>query len=1146
MTERLARAVMEITTDTAGFLRGIDESISKSEFFQLRINTLGKDLQKFGRSTENVGRSLSLGLTAPLLGAATAAVKMASDAVESGNKFDVVFGGSADRVRQRLQQLKESIPLTTGELEGLAAGVQNLVRPMGLSETHAADMSVQIVELAGDLGSFNNIPTAKVLEDIQSAFAGSSEPMQKYAVDTKVANLEAIALRNGLIQQGEELTKAARAQAILIAIQEGGALAMGDAARTADEFANATKLLWRDLRDLGEMLGATIIPLVRPYVLQLREWLAGLQQLTPEQQLLIVRTGALAAALGPALIVVGKMAIGLGAVVKATGTVARGFGSLAGSLGGSLSTIARATSMLGARGGLAMTLRLVGAALGGPVGVIALLATLALSFRPVREALAGFLGATIDTIQKMRQRWASYALFQNDLIQKWVDRQIGINQLLGKDTEALENKLADLILERSRLIAEMAEEHEDAADVVVDSFGTAGDAAAVFGADVATATAKVEDQTPKLGQLAAALEPLNGVYSGAALGVLELADAYDELARRQALIATGANRVPDLIPAEDIVSIGRAVDDLGESAERSQGTFSRAFSAMGASLKSLLDGITGGGGVGGALSNIGAGIAEGIGQQISQAMTKAFAQIASMVGSLMQQLTTKLFGDSKSASTGASIGSVAGGIVGMYFGPVGSMLGSMLGGVIGGAIGKAFQQASAIEHAVEQFGFELSEALSDQIDQIAEAFGGDLDAAIRTSLDDIIAELGVTSGNFDAFVTTIHQIFSSVDEGAFTVSEAIGHIGDALQQLIPQMAAAGGSAMDLQTMFSDMISRARAEGQDLSVAVIPTIEAAIEAMIASGVEGVGELVMWLESLGVSIEGIAEPLSKSEQAWNDWVANNGSGYQEATRHNRAYFEAIATQMGLTGETFDAWVNGMLRNQREAEKERVKSNREMWRQQAIDAGLSGEQITEYVNAQIRLRRKEEREAAREAKKDRRESETEQIDSAKLVRDRQIHFIEQIGAAWSDMYAGVIADAQAFADSVSTGGGPSYTTGGNTAPAGSFADGTGFKFMDFGTESLALLHGPEAVINRDQADDLVGMLAGGVASGVGAAMAVARSTSSGGGSDAAAIRELRNDFRGLQREMQINNTLFFNRMPGMLEGALTRANQKTVVRR
>jgi hypothetical protein len=186
-------------------------------------------------------------------------------------------------------------------MEGLAAGIQDLLVPMGLVRSEAAGMSAEFVEMAGDIASFNNVPVRQVLEDIASALVGSSEPMLKYGADTRVAALEAIALEEGLVRQGEALTRTAMAQAVFLAIQQGTTDAMGDASRTVDSASNSFKFLARDSKEASEMLGEVLLPVVTPLVQHITKLAKGFNALSQPIKVTIVAVAGLMAVAGPLL-----------------------------------------------------------------------------------------------------------------------------------------------------------------------------------------------------------------------------------------------------------------------------------------------------------------------------------------------------------------------------------------------------------------------------------------------------------------------------------------------------------------------------------------------------------------------------------------------------------------------------------------------------------------------------------------------------------------------------------------------------------------------------------------------------------------------------------------------------------------------------
>ncbi|MCP4871588.1 MAG: hypothetical protein GY898_23005 [Proteobacteria bacterium] len=344
MAESLGEATLDLTTDATDLDRGIDQAEKKAV-------GLDKTFQRVGKNLSSFGDKMSTRVTLPLVAAGAAAFKLAADAEEAGNKFDVVMGGSADRVRERLEALTDFVPLTIGEFEGLAAGVQDLLVPMGLARDAGAEMSATFVEIAGDVAAFNDVSPAQVLDDIRSGLVGSSEPLFKYGVDTRVAALEAVALKNGLIEQGEALDDTARAQAVLLQIQAQTTDATGTAAREAESAAAQTRLLARDIRQLGEEIGAVLLPIITPMVQGLRDMVNWFRELNPTTQEWVVKIGLAVAAIGPLLSITGRLLTVGGKIAgMLTARTAATVANTAATTANTAANTANATSLAGGKG----------------------------------------------------------------------------------------------------------------------------------------------------------------------------------------------------------------------------------------------------------------------------------------------------------------------------------------------------------------------------------------------------------------------------------------------------------------------------------------------------------------------------------------------------------------------------------------------------------------------------------------------------------------------------------------------------------------------------------------------------------------------------------------------------------------------------
>lgn len=209
--------------------------------------------------------TVSLGLVAK------SAIDAASDLEETQGKFDVVFRGMEETAESWASTLQNSYAMAETEAKKYLSSIQDLIVPTGLARDAAGELSNKFVQLAADLGSFNNLPTEDVIRDIQSALQGSSETMAKYGINVKQAKVQQEVLNLGLAKSKEEITDAHKAMAIYsIAIREG-ADAMGDMERTSGSYANQMKQLKASITDVKTEIGQALLPAMTSIVTKINE-----------------------------------------------------------------------------------------------------------------------------------------------------------------------------------------------------------------------------------------------------------------------------------------------------------------------------------------------------------------------------------------------------------------------------------------------------------------------------------------------------------------------------------------------------------------------------------------------------------------------------------------------------------------------------------------------------------------------------------------------------------------------------------------------------------------------------------------------------------------------------------------------------------
>jgi hypothetical protein len=148
-----------------------------SKELEAALSRADKELTNFGKKASEIGKSMSMYVTAPLTLAGGAAIKLASDFNESMNKVDVSFKSSAAEVQAFAKTALTSFGIAEGTALDMAALFGDMATGMGVSTSEAAKLSTSLVGLAGDLASFKNIGIDQVQTALAGIFTGETESL---------------------------------------------------------------------------------------------------------------------------------------------------------------------------------------------------------------------------------------------------------------------------------------------------------------------------------------------------------------------------------------------------------------------------------------------------------------------------------------------------------------------------------------------------------------------------------------------------------------------------------------------------------------------------------------------------------------------------------------------------------------------------------------------------------------------------------------------------------------------------------------------------------------------------------------------------------------------------------------------------------
>jgi hypothetical protein len=228
---------------------------------------------KLQTSIGSLGRNFAIAGTAIVAGTALLgkAVKSASNFEAEFEGVNQVFGEAAKSVQRFAEQAAQSAGLSATEALQASKTFGLFATGAGLGAAEAANFSTTMVQLAGDLGSFNDVPTADALAAIQSGLMGQSEPLRKFGVFLDDARLKAEALNMGIYNGTGPLSTQQKMMASYSAILAQTTVQQGDFVKYQDTLGNQLKTISTEFDNLTKDIGLMLIPAITEAMPQIKE-----------------------------------------------------------------------------------------------------------------------------------------------------------------------------------------------------------------------------------------------------------------------------------------------------------------------------------------------------------------------------------------------------------------------------------------------------------------------------------------------------------------------------------------------------------------------------------------------------------------------------------------------------------------------------------------------------------------------------------------------------------------------------------------------------------------------------------------------------------------------------------------------------------
>lgn len=312
----------------------LEKASSKMVQFKAKTEAMGESLKNVGDKITGIGKTMSMAVTAPIVGAGAASFKFAADLQDAVGASDQIFKDSSGEVKKWADGLSSAYGIAETEAltyaNTMGAMLQNIG---GLSEAEASKQSQTLVQLAGDLAAMFGGTTESAVQALTGALKGNNAMLDNYGMGVNDAAIKAKALEMGLHNGTGAMDMQTKQAATLALIMEQTASAQGQAAREADGASGSMRSLQTEVKNIATDIGEILLPIITPLISGIKDMVQKFGSLSPEMQKTIVIVAGLAAAIGPLLIVIGSVISAVGTITAALPALGAAFTVLTGPIG---------------------------------------------------------------------------------------------------------------------------------------------------------------------------------------------------------------------------------------------------------------------------------------------------------------------------------------------------------------------------------------------------------------------------------------------------------------------------------------------------------------------------------------------------------------------------------------------------------------------------------------------------------------------------------------------------------------------------------------------------------------------------------------------------------------------------------------------
>ena len=284
MAGKSAVLSVRIVADAAKAAAGFDDAERKVGSFQNAVE------KKTGLTAQQIDKvAVASTAAAAAYGAfALDTVKSASRMEQASGAVKSVFKDQSQAVIDLSKTAAERVGVSASEYANSAAIMGSQLKNMGISQDEVAGQTDKLISLSADLASMYGGTTSEAIEAVSSLLRGERDPIERYAVSIKQADINAQLAAKGLDGLEGEARKQAETQATLELLFGQSADALGNFSRESDTAAGAAQIAQAKWEDSKAALGEQFLPVAA----KAAEVLADVADAIGEHPRLFVAAGA--------------------------------------------------------------------------------------------------------------------------------------------------------------------------------------------------------------------------------------------------------------------------------------------------------------------------------------------------------------------------------------------------------------------------------------------------------------------------------------------------------------------------------------------------------------------------------------------------------------------------------------------------------------------------------------------------------------------------------------------------------------------------------------------------------------------------------------------------------------------------------------